>query len=193
MLNQPMGFSSLRWMRHSQRKEKTLHESVGLKLILAASYSPTTRCGSTITAEGLNCCVRDGNRCLPFAIATKKTMAFYACCVNVPSKLHNASQILRLNCRSSPRTISTGQLKTSLPLHTRPIYLIVYEGSYQINSVGDLILRSVSRLDAFSAYPVRTWLSSHAPGGTTGKPAVRPSRSSRTRDRSSQISYAHDR
>src|SRR5690554_2654162 len=59
----------------------------------------------------------------------------------VPSKLHNASQILRLNCRSSPRTISTGQLKTSLPLHTRPIYLIVYEGSYQINSVGDLILR----------------------------------------------------
>src|SRR5690554_6511603 len=81
VLNQPMGFSSLRWMRHSQRKEKTLHESVGLKLILAASYSPTTRCGSTITAEGLNCCVRDGNRCLPFAIATKKTMAFYACCV----------------------------------------------------------------------------------------------------------------
>ena len=59
-------------------------------------------------------------------------------------------------CRSSPRTISTGQLKTLLPLHIRPIYLIVYEGSYQINSVGDLILRLASRLDAFSAYPSRT-------------------------------------
>ena len=52
--------------------EETLHVSVGLKLILATSYSPTTRCGSTITAEGLNCCVRYGNRWYPFALATKK-------------------------------------------------------------------------------------------------------------------------
>jgi hypothetical protein len=97
------------------------------------------------------------------------------------------------HCRSSPRTISTGQLKTLLPLHTRPIYLIFYEGSYQIHSVGDLILRLASRLDAFSAYPSRTWVSSRASGDTTGTPAVRPSRSSRTRDRSSQISCARDR
>jgi hypothetical protein len=148
---------------------------------LAASYSPTTRCGSTIAAEGLNCCVRNGNRCLPFAIATKK----------IPSKLH--SVVSFGYCRSSPRTISTRQLKASLPLHLWPIYLIFSEGSYQIVSVGDLFLRWASRLDAFSAYPLRTWGSSRAPGGTTGKPAVRPSRSSRTRDRSSQISCARDR
>ena len=59
-------------------------------------------------------------------------------------------------------------------------------------SVGNLILRLVSRLDAFSAYPFRMWLPSYAPGGTTGTPVIRPSRSSRTRDRSSQISCACD-
>ena len=54
----------------------------------------------------------------------------------------------------------------------------------------DLILRGASRLDAFSVYPVRTWLLCRAPGGATDTPVVRPSRSSRTKDSSSQISYA---
>ncbi len=57
----------------------------------------------------------------------------------------------------------------------------------------DLISWRVSRLYAFSAYPFRTWLPSGAPGGTTGTPAVRPSRSSRTRDRPTQISRARCR
>ena len=96
-------------------------------------------------------------------------------------------------CRSCPRTICTGQLKTLLPLHTRPIYLTFYEVSYQIHSVGDLILRLASRVDAFSAYPSRTWVSSRVSGDTTGTRAVRPARCSRTRDRSSQISCARDR
>jgi hypothetical protein len=58
---------------------------------------------------------------------------------------------------------------------------------------GDLVSRGVSCLDAFSSYPVRTWLPSCAAGATTGPPEVRPSRSSRTRDRSSQVSYTHSR
>jgi len=49
----------------------------------------------------------------------------------------------------------------------------------------------VSHLDAFSGYPFRTWLPGGAPGGTTGTPAVRPSRSSRTRDSAPQVSCAH--
>ena len=56
--------------------------------------------------------------------------------------------------------------------------------------MGHLILRGASRLDAFSVYPFQTWLPGHAPGGTTGTPEVRPSRSSRTEDSSSQISCA---
>src|SRR5690554_492409 len=90
-----------------------------------------------------------------------------ACSAHLQSCTMCISQTYLRLCRSSPRTISTGQLKALLPLHLRPIYLIIYEGSYQINSVGDLILRLASRLDAFSAYPVRTWVPSHASGDTT--------------------------
>ena len=60
-------------------------------------------------------------------------------------------------------------------------------------AMGNLILWGASRLDAFSVYPVRTWLPSHAVGTTTGAPLVRPSRSSRTKDSSTQISSAYDR
>lgn len=57
----------------------------------------------------------------------------------------------------------------------------------------DLILGVASRLDAFSVYPVHTWLPCYAVGTTTGAPEVRPSRSSRTKDSSLQISYARNR
>ena len=93
--------------------------------------------------------------------------------------------------RSSPRHISIGQLNALLHLHLRPINLFVSKVSYFFR-MGYLILRMVSHLDAFSDSPFRTWLPSHAPGGTTGAPSVRPHRSSRTRCRPSQISYAHD-
>src|SRR5215471_9924174 len=59
--------------------------------------------------------------------------------------------------------------------------------------LGDLILGKVSRLYAFSVYPDRTPLPSGAPGGTTGSQEVRPPRSSRTKGRPPQISYAHHR
>ena len=49
------------------------------------------------------------------------------------------------------RAISTGQLRGLLPFHLRPIDVVVYHGSRR-----DLVLRRVSRLDAFSGYPVRT-------------------------------------
>ena len=58
-------------------------------------------------------------------------------------------------------------------------------------TLGYLILRGASRLDAISVYPFLTWLLCHAPGGTTDTPAVSPARSSRTKASSSQISYAH--
>ena len=90
---------------------------------------------------------------------------------------------------SSPRPISNSQLRTLLPFHLCPIYLVVFKGSYFFR-MRDLILRGASRLDAFSVYPVRTWLLCRAPGGATDTPVVRPSRSSRTKDSSSQISYA---
>ena len=91
---------------------------------------------------------------------------------------------------SSPRPISTGQLRTLLHFHLQPIYLVVFKGSYFFR-MGYLISGGASRLDAFSVYPFRTWLPGHELGCSTGTPAVRPSRSSRTKDSSLQISYAH--
>ena len=106
-----------------------------------------------------------------------------------PSKLHIIKQHFLEPFWSSPRPISTSQLRTLLPFHPCPIYLVVFKGSYFFR-MRDLILRGASRLDAFSVYPVRTWLLCRAPGGATDTPVVRPSRSSRTKDSSSQISYA---
>ena len=42
-------------------------------------------------------------------------------------------------------------LKASLLLHMRPINVVVYHDSQR-----DLVLRRVSRLDAFSVYPFTT-------------------------------------
>ena len=58
---------------------------------------------------------------------------------------------------------------------------------------GGLISGRASRLDAFSAYPVRTRLPGRAPGGATGTPLVRPTRSSRTKVRAPQASNARNR
>ena len=92
---------------------------------------------------------------------------------------------------SRPRPISTPQLSALLHLHPEPINLVVFQGSYFFR-MGYLILRGASRLDAFSVYPFPTWLLCYALGKTTDSPEVSPSRSSRTKDSSSQISCAHD-
>ena len=49
------------------------------------------------------------------------------------------------------RVISKAQLHALLRFHMPPINVVVYHGSRR-----DLVLRGVSRLDAFSGYPVRT-------------------------------------
>ena len=94
---------------------------------------------------------------------------------------------------SSPRSISIAQLNTLLHLHLRPINLVVYERPYSFEMMGYLILRCISRLDAFSVYYIHTRLFGYALGRTTDAPEVCPTRSSRTKVSSSQISNAHDR
>jgi hypothetical protein len=49
------------------------------------------------------------------------------------------------------RAISTGKLHALPHFHTRPINVVVFH-----DSQGILVSRWVSRLDAFSGYPVRT-------------------------------------
>ena len=57
---------------------------------------------------------------------------------------------------SSPRPISTGLLRVSPRFQIRPINLVVYQGSYSFETMGEFISRPASRLDAFSGYPIRT-------------------------------------
>src|SRR6188508_2506287 len=106
--------------------------------------------------------------------------------------LPSASHLGQLLKEAKPSTISTAQLHWSPSVHLPPIKQIISLWSYPVDPVGNLILRRASHLDAFSAYPNRTWLPSDALGRTTGTPAVRPLRSSRTRSSSSQVPYAHD-
>ena len=58
---------------------------------------------------------------------------------------------------------------------------------------GNLVSEGASRLDAFSAYPVPTWLPGGALSRTAGTPEVGPPQSSRTRGDAPQVSHAHGR
>ena len=110
-----------------------------------------------------------------------------------------ASLFRPISVTSCPLPRLVGQALTrlvtvsSMCYHTSTSALSTSSSSRGFTSLrmGYLILRGASRLDAFSVYPFRTWLPGHGFGKPTGPPAVRPSRSSRTKDSSSQISYAH--
>jgi hypothetical protein len=127
---------------------------------------------STIDAGGLNDRVRNGigwgtpakttRSAKPTAITTtivQSEMIFYLSSTDSFSDIWK-TELYGATC-SSPhmglksvqayRAISTGKLRSSRTFHTRPIDVIVYHGSQR-----NLVLRWVSRLDAFSGYPVRT-------------------------------------
>ena len=87
------------------------------------------------------------------------------------------------------RSISNGRLNALPRLYRRPINQVVcLAPSVPSRGRGWLISGRASRLDAFSGYPVRTWLPSRAAGATAGTPEVRPLRSSRTKSRTPQPS-----
>ena len=88
--------------------------------------------------------------------------------------------------------VRTGRLRRSPAVHSRPIDLVVFQEPSH-SRAGNLVLEGASRLDAFSAYPVPTWLPGGAPSGTAGTPEVGPPQSSRTRGDAPQVSSAHGR
>ena len=98
-----------------------------------------------------------------------------------------------LEIGQATRPISTGQLHASPRFHLPPISSWSTRGLQGPCGPGYLVLRPASRLDAFSGYPFRTQLPGYANGMTTGTLEVRPFRSSRTMNSSSQVSCAHGR
>ncbi len=112
---------------------------------------------STIGAEGLNFSVRNGKRCLPLAMTTEMVRDRGALGRSLKTASWPHSRCERESkYPSSPRPISTGLLRALLRFQIRPINLVVYQGSYSLKEMGELISRSASRLDAFSGYPIRT-------------------------------------
>jgi hypothetical protein len=107
---------------------------------------------------------------------------------SVLCRLSSDTRALGTGAGEIDRAIRTGRLHVSPRVHPRPIDVVVSHGSRR-----DLVSRRVSRLDAFSGYPCRAWLPGGAAGATTGPPEARPSRSSRTRDGTSQVSNTHGR
>ena len=65
--------------------------------------------------------------------------------------LFGVALLLHVMQIQADRVISTSKLKALLPLHIWPINVVVYD-----DSQGILVLRLVSRLDAFSVYLFRT-------------------------------------
>ena len=118
------------------------------------------------------------------------------CVINDPPQ---ASLLHLISVTSCPLPRLFGQALTrlvtvsSMCYHTSTSALSTSSSSRGFTSLrmGYLILRGASRLDAFSVYPFRAWLPGRRLGSLTDAPAARPSRSSRTKDSSSQISYAH--
>jgi hypothetical protein len=120
---------------------------------------------STIGAEGFHGRVRDGIGCLAPRHGRQAGPAPRWSC---PRRRCFQGDVRRVSWRRAARSgfcrcartvggkqciraISTGRLHGLLRFHFRPIDVVVFDGSQR-----DLVLRRVSRLDAFSGYPVRT-------------------------------------
>ena len=114
---------------------------------------------STIGAESFHVRVRNGIGCTPLASATrspkrKEDLKARAGCNLLKLRIKAGSGCRPLhgtNENQADRAISTAKLNASLHLHMRPINVVVYHDSQR-----DLVLRRVSRLDAFSVYPFTT-------------------------------------
>ena len=126
--------------------------------ILAMTYLPSKRPASIVGAEGLNFCVRDGNRCDPFAIVTR----IFNWSGSSPSQNYTVTFFLWLarflrfpHSWLSIRLISISPLNVSPHLHSWPIYQLFSLVSLVL-LLGNLILRFASRLDAFSVYLLQT-------------------------------------
>ncbi len=91
-------------------------------------------------------------------------------------------------------TISTAQLNISRCVHPPPIKQVVFLRSYSLSCDWDgrSHLEASFALRCFQRLSLTDIATQPAPGGTADTPAVCPSRSSRTRESSSQISCAHN-
>jgi hypothetical protein len=93
---------------------------------------------STISAERLNCRVRNGNGCVPLAKAAGMSYSWPRSSAGTPPRGRLRPRTTEVSVSlpflsqeedgQASRAISTAQLKALLPLHLRPINVVVYHG-----------------------------------------------------------------
>ena len=138
--------------KRKKREREVISTSLSLKLLPAPAYSPTNTLRSTIGDEVLNCQVRHGAGCVHLSMSTGNL--FYLRYKAFALAVRKGFMRLRL------RRISIGRLKGRYPL-TPPTYLSGrLPDALSTSVMRYLISRPASRLDAFSGYPIRTWLPS---------------------------------
>ena len=157
----------------------------GFRYGWAASYCPTVS-RSIIAAAGLNFSVRNGKRCAP---AQWPPLVSLRPQPDGERRHRNTDS----RCASAHGTEALGPLVPLGSTRRRAPTCGLSTSSSPTALQGGLISGRASRLDAFSAYPFRTRLPGRAPGGATGTPLVRPTRSSRTKVRTPQASDARNR
>ena len=158
--------------RDSSRTQACIYKAEGedlcppllLQLIPAPAYSPTNTLRSTIGDEVLNCQVRHGAGCVHLSMSTGNfSQPLRLCCLKSNQLLRYKAFALDVRkgfMRLRLRRISIGRLKGRYPL-TPPTYLSGrLPDALSTYVMRYLISRPASRLDAFSGYPIRTWLPS---------------------------------
>ena len=128
--------------------------SIGMRLAFGRSGSDLLSRAlghSTIGAESFHVRVRNGIGCTPLARATGSSERKGMRSKSVHKAGSGCRPLHGTNENQADRAISTAKLNASLHLHMRPINVVVYHDSQR-----DLVLRRVSRLDAFSVYPFTT-------------------------------------
>ena len=84
---------------------------------------------STIAADGLNFCVRDGNRCTPAAVDTNNLKTLFCLSKKLCHQFKSFPAFIKRRNLENLRPISTGQLNTLLCAHAPPINLLISKGS----------------------------------------------------------------
>ena len=180
----------------------TLGEPGGPRLKTAATYSPT--CAVPSAWAGLTSLFGMGRGGTPLLSATwngwwqtsqdSKNKDKYTLRAAIARSGNNAPAAYGKHTWTIPQGGGKSRAISSARLWRHRLYTCTLSTSSSLTTLnGNLILRPASHLDAFSAYPIPTWIPGGAPGGTTGRPEVSPTRSSRTSVRAAQISCAHDR
>src|ERR1700730_8123352 len=103
--------------------------------------------GPSLWPPGRQSCPRESGDLLSHDVRKEEVSGWAACGLGLAAARGQCC----VGVSSANRAISTGQLRGLPRFHLRPIDVVVFHGSRR-----DLVLRRVSRLDAFSGYPVRT-------------------------------------